>query len=215
MSGIRLPAGEAVVREWRHDDAPGLARQADDRRVWLGLRDAFPHPYGLEDGRAFVGMAGAMSPVSYFAIEVGGVVAGGIGYTPKTDVERISAEVGYWLGHAFWGRGLATAALLALTRHAFSAQPELRRLYALPFASNPASARVLEKAGYRLEARLRQSAIKDGRVLDQWMYAILREEMVALHAGLPHRGGHGLSTARLGREGLQGESGASARENKD
>ncbi len=95
----------------------------------------------------------------------------------RTDVERIGAEVGYWLGRAFWNRGVATAALRLLTAHAFAADPELRRLWAVPFVTNIASARVLEKAGYTREGTLRQSAIKDGRVLDQWMYAILRTDI--------------------------------------
>lgn len=176
-----IPAGQAVLRHWRGSDAAGLARVANDRRVWLGMRDAFPHPYAEEDGRRFVAMAAAMSPQTYFAIEVAGAVAGGIGYTLKEDVERIGAEVGYWLGVEYWGRGIAADALRALTRHAFAAHPELRRLWAVPYASNAASARVLEKAGFEREGTLRQSAIKDGRVLDQCMYAILRGD--ALHCG--------------------------------
>jgi RimJ/RimL family protein N-acetyltransferase len=139
-----------------------------------GLRDAFPHPYGTEDGKRFIAMARAMTPRTYFAIEVEERLAGGIGYTLHSDVERIGAEVGYWLGHEFWGRGIATAALQMLTAHAFQAHPELQRLWAVPYATNAASARVLEKAGYVREGTLRRSAIKDGRILDQWMYAILR-----------------------------------------
>jgi RimJ/RimL family protein N-acetyltransferase len=103
-------------------------------------------------------------------------VAGGIGYTLHEDVERVAAEVGYWLGVSFWGRGIATRAVRSLSARAFSSHPELRRLYALPFTSNPASARVLAKAGWRREAMLRESAIKDGVVRDQWVYAILRSE---------------------------------------
>ena len=103
-----------------------------------------------------------------------GHVAGGIGYVLKTDVERVSAEVGYWLGHEYWGRGIATTAVRLLTRHAFERRPELRRLYATPFGNNPGSARVLEKAGYVREAVLRQSVIKDCQVLDQVVYACLR-----------------------------------------
>jgi ribosomal-protein-alanine N-acetyltransferase len=174
---VELRAGSTVVREWQEADAGALPPQANDRRVWLGLRDAFPHPYGLEDARRFVGMARRRSPQSYFAIEVAGRVAGGIGYTEHVDVERIGAEVGYWLGFEFWGQGIATTALRLVTEQAFRANGELRRLYAVPFSSNPASARVLEKAGYHLEGTLRQSAIKDGRILDQWMYAILRDDL--------------------------------------
>ena len=168
-----MKEGAIVVREWEDRDADAVAQQANDRRVWLGLRDAFPHPYGIEDGQRFIAMARAMTPRTYFAIEVEGRVAGGIGYTLQSDVERIGAEVGYWLGHEFWGRGIATTALRLLTTHAFLSHPELRRLYAVPYATNAASARVLEKAGYVREGTLRQSAIKDGQVLDQWMYSIV------------------------------------------
>lgn len=140
------------------------------------MRDAFPHPYGIHDAERFIEMARRKSPPSFLAIEFSGRIAGGIGYSVHTDVERVGAEVGYWLGHEFWGRGIATAGLRALTARAFRAHEELRRLYAVPFATNPASARVLQKAGYRCEGTLRQSVVKDGRILDQWMYAILREE---------------------------------------
>jgi [ribosomal protein S5]-alanine N-acetyltransferase len=173
---IRLAALPAVVREWPDDDAAGLCLQANDRRVSINLRDAFPHPYGIEDAKRFIAMARRRSPATYFAIEDGGRIAGGIGYTLHNDVERVGAEVGYWLGYEFWGRGIGTAALCAVTRHAFRCHDELRRLYAVPFASNPASARVLQKAGYIYEGTLRQAVIKDGQILDQWVYAIVRGE---------------------------------------
>lgn len=168
-----------TLREWARTDVPALAALANDRRIWLGLRDAFPHPYSIDDAHRFVGVASAMRPPTYFAIVVSDALAGGIGYTLHTDVERVGAEVGYWLGVDFWGRGIATDAVRQLTQFAFARHPELRRLYAVPFTSNRASARVLEKAGYTREGTLRESAIKDGRVLDQFMYSILRHEAEA------------------------------------
>lgn len=150
---------------------------ANDRRVWINLRDRFPHPYSVEDADRFIRAVGEMDPPRFLAVEIDGVVAGGVAYTLYDDVERVAAEVSYWLGTAFWGKGVATKALRALTRHTFATHSFLRRLYAVPFSSNPASARVLEKAGYRREAVLRQSVIKAGVVLDQWLYAILRDEV--------------------------------------
>jgi len=64
---VELRAGSTVVREWQEADAESLALRANDRRVWLGLRDAFPHPYGIEDARRFIGMAQQKSPQTYFA----------------------------------------------------------------------------------------------------------------------------------------------------
>jgi [ribosomal protein S5]-alanine N-acetyltransferase len=176
---IELTRGPAVVREWRAADAEELAAQANDRRVSRNLRDLFPHPYGIEDARSFLARAQERVPPTVFAIVADGRIAGGIGYVPHGDVERVGAEVGYWLGVSHWGRGLATAALQALTDHAFGTQAELRRLWAVPFATNPASARVLEKAGYTREGTLRQSAVKDGRVIDPWMYALVRDDWEA------------------------------------
>lgn len=165
-----------TLRDWTEADAAALAQLANDRRIWLGLRDAFPHPYGLADARRFIALASAMAPRTYFAIVDSGALAGGIGYTLHTDVERVGAEVGYWIAVQSWGRGIATAALRQLTALAFTRHPDLRRLYAVPYTTNAASARVLEKAGYTCEGTLRESAIKDGRVLDQFMYSILRRE---------------------------------------
>jgi ribosomal-protein-alanine N-acetyltransferase len=165
-----------VVRNWRPDDAPSLARHADDPRIWRNMRDAFPSPYTLEDADSFLQHVARMSPVTWFAIAVDDHAVGGIGYTLHKDVERASAEIGYWLGTAFWGRGIMTAALGAVTAHAFREHAELRRIYAVPFAWSVGSTRVLEKAGYSLEGRMRQSAIKDGLITDQLLYAIVREE---------------------------------------
>jgi RimJ/RimL family protein N-acetyltransferase len=89
-------------------------------------------------------------------------------------VDRRSAEIGYWLGEEFWGRGIVTEALIAVTDHAF-ANHDLCRLFAHVFDWNPASARVLEKAGYAFEGRMRKSVTKEGQTIDQLMYAMIRE----------------------------------------
>ena len=112
-------------------------------------------------------------PETAFAIAVGGAAVGGIGFVMMPDVERVSAEIGYWLAEPFWGRGISTEAV-GVTRYAIETHG-LTRVFATPFASNQASCRVLEKAGYVLEARLRRSAIKDGRIVDQMQYAFIAE----------------------------------------
>lgn len=177
---MRGETGNAVVvRPWQGNDRDALAEQANSRQVWINMRDGFPHPFTVEDADRFIQRARGMVPQTFLAVEVDGVLAGGIGYTLHDDVERIAAEVGYWLGTSFWGRGIATTALRLVTSLAFSSHPDLLRLYALPFSSNPASARVLEKAGYQREGVLRHNVIKDGIVLDSWVFAILREEAEA------------------------------------
>jgi len=169
---VILTLERSEVRSWRASDLDSLVRHADSRQIWINLRDRFPHPYGRGDGRRFIRAARKMSPETFFAIAVGGEAVGGIGYVLQQDVERVSAEIGYWLGEAFWGRGIVTEALAAVTRYAIE-QHQLTRVFAVPFAYNAASCRVLEKAGYVLEARLRRSAIKDGTVIDQLQYAFI------------------------------------------
>ncbi len=168
---MQLDCGPCALRSWQPGDEDALVRHANDRDVWLNLRDCFPHPYTHADAAAWVRLATSRTPETDFAITVDGQAVGGIGLIVRDDIERTSAEIGYWLGRAFWGRGLATAAVRGLTEHAFR-RHALTRVYALVFAENAASIRVLEKAGYRCEGRLRRSAIKDGVVRDQVLYAI-------------------------------------------
>ena len=85
-------------------------------------------------------------------------------------MERYSAEIGYWLGEAYWGRGIVTEALVLMTDYVFDSLNMLR-LFALPFADNTGSIRVLEKAGYMQEAVLRSSSVKYGDPRDQLLYA--------------------------------------------
>ena len=170
---MRLDLGCCGVRSFRETDAAELARLANNRRVWLQLRDKFPHPYTIDDARRFIALALGGVPETMFAVTVNDTSVGSIGVVLRDDVERCSAEVGYWIGEPFWGRGIATRALMGFTRFAFATYG-LERLYAVPFVSNAASCRVLHKAGYRLEGRMRRSAIKAGTLQDQFLYAILR-----------------------------------------
>jgi RimJ/RimL family protein N-acetyltransferase len=104
------------------------------------------------------------------------VTVGGIGLERGEDVERVTAELGYWLGRAFWGRGIVSAAVREITGYAF-ATLGLTRVYALPFAQNRGSIRVLEKAGYTREGRLRRSALKEGEILEQLLLAITDQDL--------------------------------------
>jgi len=167
---MHLQLKTCEIRSWRTSDLESLVRYADNRNIWINLRDRFPHPYTTRDGHAFLKHTRTQHPETAFAIAVSGEAAGGIGFQLQGDVERVSAEIGYWLGEPFWGRGIVTDALVALTEFAIATHG-LTRVYAIPFASNQASCRVLEKAGYVLEGRLRRSAVKDGRVTDQLQYA--------------------------------------------
>jgi RimJ/RimL family protein N-acetyltransferase len=167
---LKLQLSTCIVRSWTVSDAEALHKHANNRAVSAQLRDRFPFPYGLEQARSFISWVGSQASPTVWAIEVDGEAAGAIGIELQSDVERVSAEIGYWLGEGAWGRGIATEALVAVTAEVFR-QFDLTRLYAVPFADHTASVRVLEKAGYVREGHMRRSAIKNGAIRDQLLYA--------------------------------------------
>src|ERR1017187_7533881 len=101
-----LDLGDLRVRLWRRNDLDALLRHANNPKIAANLRDQFPHPYTRRDAIDFLNYARDMDVPRSFAVEYGGEAVGGIGIRPGTDVARLSAEMGYWLGEAYWGRGL-------------------------------------------------------------------------------------------------------------
>jgi len=166
---MTLTGTRCTVRSWRMEDVDAVVRHANNINVARQLRDRFPHPYTRANAIPFLKSAVANSDASNLAIEVDGAAAGAIGYVRGTDVERYSAEIGYWLGESYWRRGIASEALILVTDYVFSTL-NLLRLFALPFADNPGSIRVLEKAGYVREATLQCSSVKYGKPRDQALY---------------------------------------------
>jgi ribosomal-protein-alanine N-acetyltransferase len=169
---MELVGAVTTLRPWRQADGPSLVKYANNSNVARQLRDRFPHPYTAADARQFIQSIANARPPTSFAVTVDGQAVGGAGFAPGADVERFSAEVGYWLGEPFWGRGIAAEAVRLLSDYAF-VTCNMLRLFALPFADNAQSIRVLEKAGYTREAILRASSVKDGRPRDQALYALV------------------------------------------
>jgi [ribosomal protein S5]-alanine N-acetyltransferase len=164
------------LRPFRPGDQADLVRHANNPNVAEHLRERFPQPYTRADADAWIARVAGQSPIFDFAICIEDRAVGGISFAPGSDSQRASAEVGYWLGEAFWGRGIATCALDGLTQYAFVALPELNRLFSHVDEDHPASIRVLEKARFRREGHLIGSAIKRGRIRNQFLYAITRAE---------------------------------------
>jgi ribosomal-protein-alanine N-acetyltransferase len=172
---MQIVLDHCLLRSFRASDAESLARYANNRLVWRNVRDQFPHPYTLKDARQFIARMRDEPREVVFAIEVEGEAVGSIGVRLKDDIERFNAEVGYWLGEPFWGQGLMTEVVRAFVPYALK-EYSVQRLEAWVFEWNPASARVLEKAGFSREGTLRKSALKDGQVIDRWLYAYLATE---------------------------------------
>ena len=179
---MELHLARLTIRSWRPDDAPRLAPLANNYAIWRNLRDRFPHPYAVADADAFIAHCLARDPQTNYAIALNDAPIGSIGIIPGDDIYRTSAEFGYWLGEPYWGRGYVTEAILGFTEWVF-ATFDLSRLYALVFTGNPASARALEKGGFVLEATSRCAAIKEGQLMDEWLYAKLRPRAESTASG--------------------------------
>ena len=135
-----------TLRPWRTGDEAALVRHGDNRRIWRNLTNQFPSPYTREDAVAWIHHANALpDDAIHHAIEVDGEPVGGVGFARLADLQSRTAEIGYWVGEAHWGRGVATEALRRHTALAF-AEMDFVRLQAGVLAWNPASCRVLEKA---------------------------------------------------------------------
>jgi [ribosomal protein S5]-alanine N-acetyltransferase len=173
---VRLQTDKCLLRAWTFDDAAGLAAGLNNRRVWLHLRDWVPHPYSIEDARNY--LERVIPPQSEHAvcIEVDGAVGGGMSIRMGSGVHRRTAELGYWLAEPLWSRGIMTSAVRAFVPASMQSLG-LDRIFATTYSNNPASARVLENAGFVFEGRLRKNAVKDEQVLDSLMYAWVREEL--------------------------------------
>lgn len=171
---MKLKAGNWTLRPWRPGDEAALVKYANNRNIWINLRDVFPHPYTASDAAEWVQAQKDQDPVLHFAIANAHEAIGGIGLTLGDHDHRRSAEIGYWLGEPFWGKGIATEAVRVLVEYAF-ANFDFARLYAYVKEWNPASMRVLEKCGFQLEGRLRKSIVKDGQTIDQLLYAIVKD----------------------------------------
>ncbi|GIQ82495.1 hypothetical protein KIPB_003647 [Kipferlia bialata] len=173
------------LRGLRHTDAEAIARHANNPSIAANLRDMFPHPYTLDDAITFLGYSVQegfdLPPLLGIVYEgergEGEEVVGCVGLTLGKDVERYSAELGYWLSEQHWGKGVVTGAVKAIVQHAFSTLG-LLRVFAEPYSHNRASCKVLEKSGFQCEGLLRASSVKSGVVIDQYMYAIVNEDLI-------------------------------------
>jgi RimJ/RimL family protein N-acetyltransferase len=164
---MKIEIGDYQVRSFEYSDKPAIAKYANNYNIYKNLRDRFPYPYTEQLAEEWLIQVANQSPEMNFAIANKDELIGGIGLDPKDDVHHYTVEIGYWLGEPFWGKGIATSAVKAVTKYAFE-NFEFIRIYADVFEGNEASMKVLENAGYSLEARLRKSVFKEGQFLDQY-----------------------------------------------
>lgn len=168
-----------VLRPWVEEDAPQLAKIANNKKIFDNLRDGFPYPYTLENAIEYIkATKEANNSDLSLAIEVDGQAQGSIGAFFKDNIYRINAEIGYYLSEEYWGGGIMTEVIDEIVKYIFK-NFEVSRIYAEPFARNIGSRRALEKAGFRLEGALKKNVIKNNMIEDSCIYAILKEEYQA------------------------------------
>ncbi|WP_071146601.1 GNAT family N-acetyltransferase [Bacteroides ihuae] len=166
---------EFKLRAWNLDDVPSLAKHINNIKIWNNVRDFLPNPYTEEDAREYILMLTEKGgPQMDFAIDIGGRAVGGIGLIPGSDVERISAELGYWLGEEYWGNDIMSEAVKQIIQYAFG-ELFFSKIFAMVFSSNVASMRVLEKVGFEKEAVLKSALIKNGVIMDFHYYSIIKK----------------------------------------
>ena len=162
-----------ILRPWTINDLDNLVKYANNKNIAQNMMDRFPHPYSLEAGTAFLEMTIKTSPPNLLAIEIDKKTVGGIGLHPQEDIYKKNAELGYWLAEKYWGQGIITKAIFQMVEYGFK-NWDIDRIYARPFGRNLASQKVLEKAGFILEAKFEKTLFKNGEYEDELVYAIRR-----------------------------------------
>jgi len=171
-----IDLGIIYLRNWQEQDIKSLAKNANNKNVWDNLRDDFPNPYTIMAAKQWIEIANRNNPITNFAIVYKESAIGGIGIILQTDVYRRNAEIGYWLGEKYWHKGFVTKALKAMVDYTFS-NFDVDRIFAQVFESNVSSQRVLEKAGFTFEARLKRSIIKNKKIQDCLIYSLLKQNL--------------------------------------
>ena len=163
------------IRKWKISDAEDLAMALSNKKIQDNLRDGLPYPYTEQDGMSYISamLSADENETFAFAIIVDGKAVGSIGVFRQGNIHRQTAELGYYIAEKYWGKGIMTEAVIQTCEYVFE-KSDIIRIYAEPFAYNAASCRVLEKAGFQYEGTLRSNAVKNGKVIDMKMYALLK-----------------------------------------
>ncbi|MBE0650417.1 MAG: GNAT family N-acetyltransferase [Bacteroidales bacterium] len=165
---------EVRLRRLAVTDKKVIAGLCNNKKISDNLRDSFPFPYSEKDAENFIYRSLSENAEDTFGITYNGELAGVIGLIRQKDVYRLSAEMGYWIGEPYWGKGVATTAVKMIVEYAFERLP-LLRIYAGVFDYNKASQKVLEKAGFKLDCIMEKAIIKNDVICDEYRYSIVKK----------------------------------------
>ena len=181
QSGSIVVLEKSIIRPYHPSDAEELARIADNPAVGRYLRNRFPWPYTIDDANFWINFNINASPVYNFCIAhpENNKIMGSIGLIPGEDVFCRSAEIGYWLGEEYWGKGIITEVVKGFVDWAYTNLPQMERLHADIFEDNKASIAVIRRAGFLFEGRLRKAVYKNGKQMDALVHSFIREDWIA------------------------------------
>lgn len=162
---------QIILRPWHIDDLNELVALANNKNIAQYMADVFPNPYSEEKGKAFIDFANSNPSSCIFAITINHKPVGSIGLHMQTDILRKNAEIGYWLGEEYWGKGIMQDAIKQMVDYGF-ANLDIVRIFARVFGNNLASQKVIEKARFKLEGKYEKTIYKNGEFLDELIYAI-------------------------------------------
>lgn len=160
-----------TLRPFTNEDLTNIVKYADNPKVANNLTNTFPNPYTKEAGGKLLKFASSHDPIRIKAIDVNGEMVGAIGIHPQSDIMCKNAELGYWLGEPFWGKGIMTEVLRQIVKYGFE-NFDISRIFARPYGSNIGSQKVLEKAGFKLEGKFEKTIFKNGKYEDELIYAV-------------------------------------------
>lgn len=155
-------------------DKEVIARLCNNKKIWDNVRDTFPFPYSEKDAAEFIQRTLSENNQENFGITYKDGLVGVIGLIKQKDIYRLSAEMGYWIGEPYWGKGIATHAVKLAVDYGFN-RLGLIRIYSGVFEYNKASQRVLEKAGFKLDGILEKAVIKNDMICDEYRYSIVKK----------------------------------------
>lgn len=158
------------IRKWQIEDLDDLVYYANNKNIADNLADEFPYPYTAESGQQFIQRVASDDPTKIFAITIDNKAIGSIGIFPESGTHRKNAAIAYWVAEPFWGRGIAAKAIKLIIEYGLRTF-NITRIYAKPYSSSLRSHRVLEKTGFKLEAIIKDGIFKNGKYLDELIYA--------------------------------------------
>jgi len=171
---MEIQGSNFILRKISSSDRDQVAALANNRKIWLNVRDIFPYPYSIDDADFYINLLLEEERQYTLAIECENAFAGVVGIVPMQGIYRLTAEIGYWLGEPFWGKGIMTEAVRLLTDYVFHYYKFIR-IHCGVFSHNEGSMKVLEKAGYHKETIFKNAIIKNGDIINEHRYCKLKE----------------------------------------